>query len=222
MSNMQERLDAAVNLAEVDSSIFHKIIHGTDSETVETESGNVSTIAKAIKDVVASISLGATDIIGIANSTLEKAKEQVLMATEKALECSQSEDNSKISEGNARLWAEGSDDEVEALGGVHSAREWCERAQNNVMGIYPYTSSGVATQNQTLLPLPNKLLLNSQILNVVVENTILLPQNYKLSEDKNSVELLNPLSSGERWCVCFLQDLQKVLSLTSNVFYEDM
>ena len=51
MPNMQERLEIAIERTETDSSLFHNMVHGTDTQTVPTEGGEVPTMAKALKDV---------------------------------------------------------------------------------------------------------------------------------------------------------------------------
>lgn len=37
MTNMQERLNAAVDTTEADSALFHTIVHGDDQTVVQTE-----------------------------------------------------------------------------------------------------------------------------------------------------------------------------------------
>lgn len=49
--NMEERLQAVVSQAELDGVKWHTIIHGNNTTTVPTESGNVPTVAKQLKDV---------------------------------------------------------------------------------------------------------------------------------------------------------------------------
>ena len=57
---------------------------------------------------------------------------------------------------------------------------------------------------------------------MVVENTILLPQNYDLSADGRSIELLSPLTAGERWSIKYLQDIQTLSTLVGAIVYEEM
>ncbi len=51
MPNMQERLNAAVDRAEVDTGLLHEVVHGSVSTEVDTESGKVPSVAKAINDI---------------------------------------------------------------------------------------------------------------------------------------------------------------------------
>ena len=45
--NLQERLEATVNKAEVDVSLLHQVVHGNNQTDVVTEGGPVKTVAKA-------------------------------------------------------------------------------------------------------------------------------------------------------------------------------
>ncbi len=64
MPNLEERLEAVVAQSEVDGSQWHTIVHGDDMTTVQTESGNVPSVAKQLKDVRAEIINGLEDYVG--------------------------------------------------------------------------------------------------------------------------------------------------------------
>ncbi len=219
MANMQERLNAAVDMTETDSGLFHTIIHGDEQTVVQTENGEVPCVAKAIKDLCGSISSESNNIVEIAQTAAQTA-------SEKAVICKESEkivlENVKNSQ-NAKIWAEGTDEEVAECGGTHSARGWVELARKTTIGCYPTEVSGTATANQKVLSLNGAVLgVSSQILSVVIENTILLPQNYDLSADGRSIELLSPLTAGERWSIKYLQDIQTLSTLVGAIVYEEM
>ena len=57
------------------------------------------------------------------------ATTQAGIATQKAGEAATSASNAATSESNAEKWAEGTDAQVEALGGTHSAKNWAAVAQ---------------------------------------------------------------------------------------------
>lgn len=219
MTSMRDRLSTAVTSAETDSALFYEIVHGNDETFVATEGGDVPSVAKAIKDIRASITTESGDIVKI-------AREAAQTASEKAIICKESEkfvlENVKSSE-NAKIWAEGTDAEVEERGGTHSARGWVELARKTTIGSYPTEVSGVAVFGQKVLSLNGAVLgVSGQILSVIIENTILLPQNYHLSADGKNVELLSPLSEGERWSVKYLQDIQTLSTLVGAIVYEEM
>ncbi len=51
MPNMQERLNAAVDRAEVDTGLLHEIVHGSITTEVDTEGGKVPSVAKVLNDI---------------------------------------------------------------------------------------------------------------------------------------------------------------------------
>ena len=220
--NMQERLNSAVDMAETDTGLLHDIVHGDETKLVPTENGDVPSVAKVIKDIRDQIHGNTTDLV-------KQAETAAIMATERANDCTviKSEVQNLAGSANSTLdtikvWAEGTDEEVAEHGGLHSCKTWVDLAQKETIGSYPRTIRGIAANGQTLLPLPTMLMETEQILSVIIENTILLPDTYRLSEDRKSVELVNPLSSGERWSVKFLTEFQSVASLAGTVLYEDM
>ena len=222
MANLQERLISAVDTAEIDTSLLHNIVHGSDTSIVTTEGGDVPTVAKAIKDI-------KDKVYNQTYNLVETAQNAANIATQKASECcdmtqeviNYTQQNSEYT-ANMKIWMEGSDEEVQKLGGKHSCEQWVKLAQQSTTGSYPTIISGIAYDNQTLLNLGNTLSVSNQILSVIIENTLLLPSNYTLSEDYKSVRLFNPLSHGERWSVQYLTDFQSIASIDNNIIYEDM
>lgn len=74
MTNMQERLNAAVDTTEADSTLFHTIVHGDDQTVVQTENGGVPSVAKAINDLCSSISSESNNIVKIASEAAISAE----------------------------------------------------------------------------------------------------------------------------------------------------
>ena len=262
MPNMQERLDAAVDKAEVDTGLLHNVIHGSITTEVDTEGGKVPSLAKVLhgisssikdsEDILYQIANGDNTTIvhtssgdvpsaakaiqdikdsvqGGTNSLLEQAQNAASIATAQAnssatsaLQSIQAETNCRQAVQEAQAWADGSDAEVEAMGGRHSARTWAELAESNVKGSFPTVVSDVATAGQTILPLPEALGVIDQVLMVNVENLSLMPDTYSLSNDGRSVILQYPLSVGERWSIKYLTDIQSMGSNLEAVLYEDM
>ena len=231
MPNMQERLETAIERTETDSSLFHDMVHGGDNQTVTTENGIVPTMAKALKDVRDELYGQASSLVNMAQLAADEAKIAAGQAQAATLQTEQNAQNvadnlvkTRTEVSKAQIWAEGTDDEVQAQGGTHSCREWVALAERATIGSFPITVAGVATENQVVLPLNLDEALGSvdQILTVIIENTALLPENYTLSQDGRSVVLLNPLATGERWCVKCLYDLQSMNALSDCVMYEEM
>ena len=322
MPNMQERLETAIERTETDSSLFHNMVHGTDTQTVPTEGGDVPTMAKALKDVRDELYGQASSLVNLAQAAADDAANSVLLAqaevqnakaevqnaktevqnakqevrnaqaevvnaqtevqnaaaevvkakaevTKAEQEVQKAKDevenakaevrnaqaevvnaqtevqnaaaevvkakaevtkaqtevqNAKAEVTKAQIWAEGTDAQVEAQGGIHSCQKWVELAQQATIGSFPVTVTGIATANQTVLPLNLEQAITStdQILTVNIENTELLPENYGISNNGQSVVLVNPLAAGERWCVKCLFDLQSMAGMIDCVIYEEM
>ena len=315
MPNMQERLETAIERTETDSSLFHNMVHGTETQTVPTEGGDVPTMAKALKDVRDELYGQASSLVNLAQAAADDAANSVLLArtevqnaknevqnakqevrnaqaevvnaqtevqnaaaevvkakaevTKAEQEVQKAKDevenakaevrnaqaevvnaqtevqnaaaevvkakaevtnakaevqNAKAEVTKAQIWAEGTDAQVEAQGGIHSCQKWVELAQQATIGNFPVTVTGIATANQTVLPLNLDEPLGGvdQILTVIIENTALLPENYTISNNGQSVILLNPLAAGERWCVKCLYELQSMAGMIDCVIYEEM
>ena len=262
MPNMQERLDAAVDKAEVDTGLLHNVVHGSittevnteggkvpsvakvlndmrvlmeadeailyliangDSTTiVHTKNGDVPSVAKAIQDTRNTIQSGTNDLVEQAQTAATTATEQATQSKSAALRAIEAETASKQAVREAQTWVDGTDEEVAALGGRHSAREWVELAEETTRGSFPTTVSGVAKANQTILALPEALGAIDQVLMVSVENLSLMPDTYTLSNDGKSVVLQYPLTTNERWSVKYLTDFQSMGAALDAVLYEDM
>lgn len=106
MANMEERLEATVAQAEIDSSKWHVIVHGDENSMVETENGQVPTVAKQLKDIREAITGGVADVVAEAKSARDEAKsvrdnaltikseiEQLKADTEEATETAESYKN---------------------------------------------------------------------------------------------------------------------------------
>ena len=74
MANMEERLEAVVASAETDGSKWHAIVHGDENSTVETENGDVPTVAKQLKDIREAITGGVSDVVAEAERARDEAK----------------------------------------------------------------------------------------------------------------------------------------------------
>lgn len=73
MANMEERLEAVVASAETDGSKWHTIVHGDENSTIETENGDVPTVAKQLKDIREAITGGVSDVVAEAESARDEA-----------------------------------------------------------------------------------------------------------------------------------------------------
>ena len=222
MPNMQERLDAAVDKAEVDTGLLHDVVHGSITTEVTTEGGKVPSVAKAIKDIQNAIHSATSDLVAQAQEAAQEATEQASNSSISVTQASESVNTCREVIQEAQTWVSGTDEEVSALGGTHSAQGWVELAREKTKGCYLTSVSGIATENQTLLPLPEAVCSLDQIMSVNIENVSLMPDTYALSNDGKSLILTYPLSKDERWNIKFLNDFQTIGGVLDAVLYEDM
>lgn len=202
--------------------IMHDIANGDANTVVHTENGNVPSAAKAIQDITNTIESGTNGLVTQAQNAAQTATTQATKSTTAANRAAVSEAAAQQYAVEAKAWANGTDAEVTALGGKHSAREWVELAEEKTKGCFPTTVTGVATENQTDLHLPEALVSIDQVLLVSVENLALMPDTYSLANGGQVVKLQYPLSENERWCVKYLNDFQSMGSDLDAVLYEDM
>ena len=73
MPNIQERLDQAVTVAETASQKLHQTVNGGETETVTVESGEIPTVAKAIKDIKDTILSNTNNLVEQAQNAAQEA-----------------------------------------------------------------------------------------------------------------------------------------------------
>lgn len=73
--NMEERLQAVVSQAETDGKLWHDIVHGDETASVETQSGEVPSIAKQLKDIRDKITGGVLDVVQAAETARDETLE---------------------------------------------------------------------------------------------------------------------------------------------------
>lgn len=192
-------------------------------QEVQKAKDEVENAKQEVRNAQAEVVNAQTEVQN-ASAEVVKAKAEVTNAKAEVQNAKAEVNNAKAEVAKAKIWAEGTDAEVEAQGGIHSCQKWVELAQQATIGNFPVTVTGIATANQTVLPLNLEQAITStdQILTVNIENTALLPENYGIASNGQSVVLVNPLSAGERWCVKCLFDLQSMAGMIDCVVYEEM
>ena len=95
MPNMQERLETAIERTEVDSGLFHNMVHGKDTQTVTTENGNVPTVAKTLKDI-------RNELYGQTSSLVNMAQAAATEASNSATQAQTEVQNAKTEVQNAK------------------------------------------------------------------------------------------------------------------------
>lgn len=122
-------------IAELTTSIDTKTTEALTSISTSTTDA-INTINATGTSVVSSISAKTTESISIIDSTTQADLVSISSATTSALNtiaqstttAIQSATQAGISEDHAEIWAEGTDEEVQTLGGVHSSKGWAEES----------------------------------------------------------------------------------------------
>jgi hypothetical protein len=124
---LQTTLENAVTQTAVDSDLFHQVVHGSDSETVTTEGGDLNTVAKLLKDADDRINSEAS---GILASTVAKASEANQSAQAAAISAAAAADSEAQSDDRATAAAMSADSaQISANSASQSAAQAAVSAQ---------------------------------------------------------------------------------------------
>ena len=77
MATLDEQIKQSVESVNADTKILHDIVHGTDTQSIDTDNGKVDAIAKVIKDNKANIQSSISELTAI-KTDVTTAKDEVL------------------------------------------------------------------------------------------------------------------------------------------------
>lgn len=89
--NMEEQLREVVEKATLDGQKWHAVVHGNDTTEVETENGQVPSVAKQLKDIRDEITGGISDVVFDAR----QARDEAIAAKEASESLQQTYENLK-------------------------------------------------------------------------------------------------------------------------------
>lgn len=146
----------------------------TDVSTVANNSANVTTVATNISDV----NTAATNIEAIkaATTAATNAAQSATNAANSATDSANSATASATSANNSHIWAEGTDAQVQALGGVHSSKGWAEQSTNANIAL---TNSPYTTNRILEIPKDIKLELNNGTLTLKAGSKVYVPNGFE-------------------------------------------
>ena len=146
----------------------------TDVSTVANNSANVTTVATNISDV----NTAATNIEAIKNASTAatNAAQSATNAANSATDSANSATASSNSANNSNIWAEGTDAQVQALGGVHSSKGWAEQSTNANIAL---TNSPYTTNRILEIPQDIKLELNNGTLTLKAGSKVYVPNGFE-------------------------------------------
>lgn len=140
ISNIEDTHQRELNEFKAEAEIERAKIIET---IISTKASSVEAVDNAKTNAINEITTKGTEQKNLLDEQVSIATEQANISTTKAANALLSEQNAKLSESNALIWAEGSDQQVQAIGGQHSAKGWASiiGEQTNIINvIYPIGS----------------------------------------------------------------------------------
>ena len=153
---------AVSNVSGIESEVLDVSDNRTDISTVASNISDVNTVAGISTDVStvadndANVTTVATNISDVNTAATNIAAIQA--APTAATNAANSATASATSATNSHIWAEGTDAQVQALGGVHSSKVWAEQSTNANIAL---TNSPYTTNRILEIPQDIKLELNN-------------------------------------------------------------
>ena len=172
------------NVVAVGSNIANVNAVGQSISNVNTVATNISDVntaalnIEAIKDApnqANAASQSASDASQSATNAANSATASANSATDSANSATDSANSataSAASANNSHIWAEGTDAQVQALGGVHSSKGWAEQSTNANISL---TNSPYTTNRILEIPQDIKLELNNGTLTLKAGSKVYVP-----------------------------------------------
>lgn len=116
-----------------------------------------------------------------ANTEANNAAQSATNAANSAIDSANSASASATSANNSHIWAEGTDAQVQALGGVHSSKVWAEQSTNANISLTntPYTTNRILEIPQNI-----KLELNNGTLTLKAGSKVYVPNGPGVFNEK--------------------------------------
>ena len=139
--------NAAQEATDTATANLNSYVDGTVKPSLQTyvdQAQEEANSAATSMQQAASSATAASNYASNASADADNAAESAGLAANSATEASNSETNAKVSETNALIWAEGTDAQVQALGGVHSSKGWAEQSTNANVSLSNLSAAGQA------------------------------------------------------------------------------
>ena len=158
------------NVAAVGSNINNVNAVGQSISNVNTVANNISDVNTAALNIEAI--KDAPNQANAASQSASDASQSATNAANSATDSSNSATASATSANNSHIWAEGTDAQVQALGGVHSSKVWAEQSTNANIAL---TNSPYTTNRILEIPQDIKLKLNNGTLTLKAGSKVYVP-----------------------------------------------
>lgn len=174
-------------------------------QTYVTQAQEDANSAATSMEQAALSATAASNYASNASADADNAAESAGLAANSATAAKVSETNAKASETNALIWAEGTDAQVQALGGEKSAKGWAEASTN-----VNYTN---ITNCITEIPQDIKLELNNGTLTLKAGSKVYVPNGF---ESDGTTPKFDVKIIGQDLTVTFDNTIQKGVIISPN------
>ena len=166
----------------VANNIKSVVVDATNISHIKTVSGSIANVNKTAGSIdnvnvvapsISSVNTVATNIssVNTAASNMAAIKAAPTAAANAAQSAANAANSATIS-ANSAIWAEGTDAQVQALGGVHSSKGWAEQSTNANISL---TNSPYTTNRILEIPQDIKLELNNGTLTLKAGSKLYCP-----------------------------------------------
>ena len=191
VESIYENLDNITNVSGISAEIVNCSDNISDISTVSSNIANVNAVVQSISNVntvannISDVNTAALNIEAIkdapnqanaASQSASDASQSATNAANSATDSSNSATASATSANNSHIWAEGTDAQVQALGGVHSSKGWAEQSTNANISL---TNSPYTTNRILEIPQDIKLELNNGTLTLKAGSKVYVPNGFE-------------------------------------------
>lgn len=223
------------NVNTVSSNISDVNTTATNVSSVNTVAGNISRVGLVADDIssvhtvaidisnVIDVAANKTNIDTVATNISDVNTAATNIAAIQAAPTAAS--NAATSANNASIWAEGTDAQVQALGGTHSSKVWAEQSTNANIAL---TNSPYTTNRILEIPQDIKLELNNGTLTLKAGSKVYVPNGFeadgttpkfdvKIIENDNSTTNTQPYNY--KYIMLYNIDTTEFYSFYESVFF---
>ena len=180
----------------VANNIESVVVDATNISDIKTVAGSITNVNKTAGSIdnvnvvapsISSVKTVAANIssVNTAASNMADIKAAPTAASNAAQSAANAANSATIS-ANSAIWAEGTDAQVQALGGVHSSKVWAEQSTNANIAL---TNSPYTTNRILEIPQDIKLELNNGTLTLKAGSKVYVP-NGKNADGSNKFDVL--------------------------------
>ena len=216
VESIYENLDNINNVSGISAEIVNCSDNISDISTVSSNIANVNAVGQSISNVntvannISDVNTAALNIEAIkdapnqanaASQSASDASQSATNAANSAIDSANSANASANSASNSHIWAEGTDAQVQALGGVHSSKVWAEQSTNANISL---TNSPYTTNRILEIPQDIKLELNNGTLTLKAGSKVYVPNGFEADGTTpkfDSIPVASDLSVPSLWGV---------------------